>query len=400
MSRTRRDLLLDAACVLFAAVGGLVLLLVNLGTRGAGWIHGQAALVFGVDAAFGALACGMLWFRRRWPAGVAVAIVIPAMVSRSAQLAIWISLFSLLLRRSPRVALPVAALHQLAFISFALLWVPYPLWAAFLWVLTYQVAAIALGMYVRARRQLIASLHERVANAEATQNLLADQARTAERARIATEMHDVLAHRVSLMVLHAGALEVRPDLPPDEVRQTAGLIRATARQALTELRDVIGVLRDGETDIGSVCQVAEDSVPLAPQPTLRDISTLVNEYQRAGLNVALDMRVTSADEAPGTLGRDTYRIVREGLTNVSKHARGTAATVTVSGGPGEGLRVMVRNRLPLAPHHGNGLPGAGLGLVGLTERVALAGGTIQHGPDPAGDFVLTAALRWAGEASC
>jgi signal transduction histidine kinase len=400
MRRTRRDLLVDAVCVLIAAAGGLVLLLVNPGTKASGWIHGQAALAFGLDAAIGALACAMLWWRRRWPVGVASAIVVPAALSRSAQLATWMSLFSLSVRRSPRPALAVAALHQLAFIGFALLWVPYPLWAAFLWVLTYQLAALALGMYFRARRQLIASLQERVAHAEATQKLLAEQARTAERARIATEMHDVLAHRVSLMVLHAGALEVRPDLPPDAVRQTAGLIRATARQALSELRDVIGVLRDGDTSTASSGREVRDGVPLTPQPTLRDISTLVGEYRRAGLNVTLDMRVTSADKAPGTLGRDTYRIVREGLTNVSKHATGTVATVTVSGGPGEGLQVMVRNRLPLARHPGTGLPGAGLGLVGLTERVTLAGGTIRHGPDRAGDFVLTAALRWAEESPC
>lgn len=385
MRRTRRDLQLDAAWVLIAAAGGVVLLLVNPGTRHSGWIHGPAVLGFGGDAAFGVLATGLLWFRRRWPVGVAVAVLVPAMLARSAQLAALMTVFSLLLRRGPRIALPVAALHQLAFIAFAMLWVPYPLWAAFLWVLTYQIAVIAIGMYVRARRQLIASLHERVAHAEATQKLLAGQARTAERARIATEMHDVLAHRVSLMALHAGALEVRPDLPPDEVRGAAGLIRATARQTLTELRDVIGVLRDGGID---------GRVPLAPQPALRDIATLVSEYQRAGLNVTLDMRVTSADAAPGTLGRDTYRIVREGLTNVSKHASGTAATVTVSGGPGEGLRVMVRNRLPLTKPSSHALPGAGLGLVGLTERVALAGGTIRHGPDSGGDFVLTAALRW------
>ncbi|HZR48901.1 MAG TPA: histidine kinase [Streptosporangiaceae bacterium] len=397
MSRVSRDPLVDAVCVVIAAAGGLVLLLANPGTRGAGWIHERAALAFGVDAALGAIACGMLCFRRRWPTWVAVAIAVPAVLSRSAQLASLMSLFGLLLRRGPRAGLPVAALHQLAFIGFALLWVPYPLWAASLWVLTYHIAVIAIALYLRARRQLIASLHERVAHAEATQKLLADQARTAERARIATEMHDVLAHRVSLIVLHAGALEVRPDLAPDEVRQAAGLIRTTARQALTELRGVIGVLRDNDGD--SATHTDTDGVPLAPQPTLGDISTLVSEYQRAGLNVTLDMRVTSADDAPGTLGRDTYRIVREGLTNVSKHASGTAATVTVSGGPGQGLQVMVRNRLPLGQHDGNGLPGSGLGLVGLIERVALAGGTIRHGPDPAGDFVLTAALRWT-ESAC
>src|SRR5262245_65182231 len=101
-------------------------------------------------------------------------------------------------------------------------------------------------------------------------------------ARIAGEMHDVLAHRVSMMALQAGGLEVRPDLPPAEVRQTAGLIRSTARQALEELRGIIGVLRD---DGGS------DEVPRAPQPSLPDIARLVEDSRRAGMNIELDMQV-------------------------------------------------------------------------------------------------------------
>ena len=99
-------------------------------------------------------------------------------------------------------------------------------------------------MFVRARRQLLLTLRERALRAEADQRLHADRARMAERTRIAREMHDVLAHRISLMALHAGALEVQPDLPPEKVRETAELLRSTARQALEELRGVIGVLRE------------------------------------------------------------------------------------------------------------------------------------------------------------
>jgi len=400
---TRRDLAADIAWVLIAAASGAVLLITKAGANGAGFIH-QPAAAFWVDAVLGLIASGMLWFRRRWPVGVALATSVPAVLSRSAQAAAILSVLNTGLRRRPLFVVFVAAVHQIAFIGFALLWISYPLWAAFVWVLTYEVVIIVVSLYIRARRLLVASLRERAERAEATQKLLADQARQAERARIATEMHDVLAHRVSLMVLHAGALEIRPDLPPDEVRDAAGLIRATARQALTELRDVIGVLRDRDVEEGSG-GAPDDGAPLSPQPTLRDIATLVSEYQQAGLNVTLDMRVADAERAPGTLGRDTYRIVREGLTNVSKHARGTAATIMVSGGPGEGLQVMVRNPLPLAlaagaghDQYGSGpaLPGSGLGLVGLTERVTLAGGTLSHGRDPDGDFVLTAALRWEG----
>lgn len=203
--RTKRDLAADVACVAVSAGGGLVLLVTRLGAHGAGWITGSAELAFTVDAVIGAIASGLLWFRRRWPAGVAVAMLVPLVLSRSAQVANLISVFNVSLRRRAGVALTVAAMHQVAFVGFCLLWVSqYPFWAAWLWVLAYHIAAVALGMYIRARRQLITSLHERVEHAEATQRLLAEQARQAERTRIATEMHDVLAHRVSLMALQAG----------------------------------------------------------------------------------------------------------------------------------------------------------------------------------------------------
>jgi signal transduction histidine kinase len=327
----------------------------------------------------------MIWFRRRWPVGVALATVPSLILSLSAGVASLIAVFNVSFRRRPAVALIMAGVHQVAIVGYYLLWVStYPFWAVWLWALTENAALVALGMYLRARRQLLESLRERAEQAEATQHLLAEQARQAERARIAQEMHDVLAHRVSMMALQAGGLEVRPDLPAAEVRQTAGLIRSTARQALEELRGVIGVLRDS----------GSDEAPRAPQPSLPDIARLVEDSRRAGINVQLDMRVETPDAAPAALGRDTYRIVREALTNVSKHAGGAAATVSVSGRPGDGLRVTVRNRLPPRPAAGVPLPGAGLGLVGLAERVALSGGTLSHGPSPNGDFVVDAALRW------
>ncbi|HEX4093277.1 MAG TPA: histidine kinase [Trebonia sp.] len=386
----RLDLMTDLAWVLVSAAGGLLLLISRAGAQGAGWIPGPASVVFGVDAGIGLLASGLLWFQRRWPVGVAVVVLAPMIVSRSAQLAGLVSVGNVSFRRRPTTAVAVAAAHQVAFIGFSLLWVTYPWWGSGLWMLSYNVAIVALGMYASARRGLVASLRERVRQSEAAQQLSVVQARRAERAAIAVEMHDVLAHRVSLMALQAGALEIRPDLPPAEVRTTAGLIRSTARQAMTELRDIIGVLHDG----------AQTEVPLAPQPTLLDIAPLVDGYRKAGLKVRLDMSVDPADPVPGPLGRDAYRIVREALTNVSKHAGATAATVSLSGRPGAGLLVAVRNKLPVGGAHGAPpaveLPGSGLGLVSLAERVALAGGTLAHGPDESGDFVLTAAFPWEG----
>jgi signal transduction histidine kinase len=397
MPGAQLDLMTDLAFVALAVAGGMVLLVTRAGALGAGWIPGPAPAVFCVDAGLGLLASALLWFRRRWPAGVAVAMLAPAMLARSAQVASLLSVFNVTLRRRPAVAVAIAGAHQVAFIGFSLLWVAYPWWAAFLWVLVYHVAIVALGLYLRARRGLVASLHEQVRQAEATKHLMADGARRAERARIAVEMHDVLAHRVSLIALHAGGLEIRPDLPSQEVRATAVLIGSTARQALTELRDVIGVLRDTEWA----------QAPRTPQPRLGDIERLVREYRQAGLDVVLDLRVDDPETVPDPLGRDAYRIVREALANVTKHAGGAAAAVSLRGGRGEGLRVAVRNKLPAGPVFAplsserfdvpapaTELPGAGLGLVSLAERVALAGGTLTHGPDGNGDFVLAATLRW------
>jgi signal transduction histidine kinase len=198
-------------------------------------------------------------------------------------------------------------------------------------------------------------------------------------------MHDVLAHRISLMALHAGGLEVRPDLPPARVRETAELLRSTARQALEELRGVIGVLREEPGQ--------EPRTPVR-LPTLSDIRRLVDECRQAGAPIDLEMRVEHADAAPSSLGRDAYRIVQEALTNIRKHAGETTARVRITGAPGDGLHISVRNRQPVHVPTAPTLPGSGAGLLGLQERVTLAGGTLVHGADGSGDFVVDAELQW------
>ena len=355
-ARAGRDLTADVAWVALAAVGGaLLFLIIRPVVHGPLVVAGWHELAFAIDAGIGAASAAALWFRRRWPTGIAVALLIPSAVSLCAGVAALLALLNVSIRRRTGVALAMGCLYLIAFVGSYLLWYrQYPFWLASLWALTEFSAVVAWGMYIRAHRQLLASLRERVAHAEATQKLLAEQARHAERTRIAQEMHDVLGHRVSLMALHAGGLEIRPDLPPAEVRETAGLIRSTARQALEELRGVIGVLRDGNAE----------EAPRAPQPSLCDITRLVQESRQAGMNVTLDMRVQTPEAAPGTVGRDTYRIVREALTNVSKHARGAAVTVSVAGRPGQGLRISVRNQLPDGPVGEPPLPGTGAGLAG------------------------------------
>jgi len=342
-----------------------------------------------VDLALGGTAFVLVAFRRRHPMTIAVVTSLMSAVSGVAAGPAVLASVSLATRR---VAWELIAIGLLSlttgqiFVTVAPFEHDDPYWLDLTVNLVATIGFLGWGMYIGSRRELLQALRDQVARAQEDQELKARDARSSERARIAREMHDVLAHRVSLIALHAGGLQLRPDLPPPDVERTAGLIRETARQALEELRGVIGVLRDDN---------GPDRAPQAPQPTLRDIARLVEDSRSAGANVDLDIRVEQLDTAPGALGRDAYRIVQEALTNVHKHARGTATAVSVTGSPGHGLRVTVSNRLPLSGDPGPSLPGAGMGLVGLSERVTLAGGTLSHGVNANGQFVVAAELRWA-----
>lgn len=232
---------------------------------------------------------------------------------------------------------------------------------------------IGWGLFVRARRELVRSMRAQADRA-------GDEARAAERRRIAREMHDVLAHRLSLLSVHAGALEFNPDAPAEEVAEAAGVIRESARSALDELRGVIGVLRE---DGG-------DGLTAPPQPTLADLGALVEESRAAGMRLTARIEIGDADP-PAAIGRTAYRIAQEGLTNARKHAPGAAVTLTV-GAPAGSLEIEVRSLAPVAVTAGSSLPGAGTGLIGLAERVSLAGGELEHGVDPDGAFVLRARL--------
>jgi signal transduction histidine kinase len=295
------------------------------------------------------------------------------------------ALFSLAVHRHVRPALLVAALFVPSAVVCSIWLGRTSTWSVMLPTTALAAAATAWGMFVRARRQLLSTLRDRAQRAEADQLVRAESARLAERTRIAREMHDVLAHRISLVALHAGALEVALDLPPAQVRESAALLRLTAHQALEELRDVIGVLRE---------EPGQERPSTVPQPTLADIPRLVEETRRSGAKIDFEMRVDGAAAAPGPLGRDAYRIVQEALTNISKHARGTLAQVRVAGAPNRGLHVSVRNPPALGAHDRPALPGSGTGLLGLQERVTLANGVLVHGPDASGDFVVEADLPW------
>jgi signal transduction histidine kinase len=377
--RSTRDWIVDVACFLIAVVGGFLIFAESVDRM-------SDTLQF-YDLVGGALASLALWWRRRWPVGVALVVLALNTFSVSASIAGAIVLFTVAVHRRAAVAFAFGAV-SIAITPVLLAIQPddpeSPFWVDMVIGVLATAGVIAWGMFVRARRQLVLSLRDRAERAESEQQLRVEQARQHERARIAREMHDVLAHRISLLSLHAGALEFRPDAPPDEVARAAGVIRASAHEALEDLRTVIGVLREG----------ADGGDPERPQPTLADLPALIEESQAAGMQVRLEGRLDDAAAVPVAAGRSAYRIVQEGLTNARKHAQGAAVEVTVEGAPGIGLTIEIRNRLPVGVGAEPRIPGTGTGIVGLAERASLAGGRLEHGFTPAGDYRLWVWLPW------
>ncbi|WP_191984052.1 sensor histidine kinase [Amycolatopsis eburnea] len=245
----------------------------------------------------------------------------------------------------------------------------------------------AVPVTVGVVRHSLAETRRRIAEQEA---LREQMARREEQARIAREMHDVLGHRLSLLSLQAGALEVTATTAPDTAA-AAKTVRTTARQSLDDLRQVIGVLR------GPGFAGREAGGPAEPpQPTLADIPGLIAGARQAGLTANVTILLDQAATAPAPLGTAAYRILQEALTNVLRHAPGAPAEVTVRGGPGPGLVLEVVNALP---PHPVASPGSGTGLTGVGERVALLGGSLTAGPAGERVFALRAWLPWAPAAA-
>ena len=351
-----------------------------------------------VDPALGAVAFVLTLFRRRWPLAVGVVVTAISTVAATAVGPWTLTLASVATRRSVRELAVVVPLSVGAGFGFE---VVYPqveslsLWVALLVSALVVAVVVAVGWSVGADRDRLRSLRERAETSEREQQARVSAARAAERTRIAREMHDVLAHRISLVSMHAGALTFRTDLPEGERAAVARTIEENAHLALRDLRDVLGVLRAEDPDLALA--------PEKPQPDLGDLPRLVTEAREAGTTVTLGD--DSRGEVPATLARTVFRVVQEALTNARKHAPGCTVTVTVAGGDGDPVTVTVVNPLPLGTGGTGGtggvtdrVPGAGLGLLGLRERVDLLGGTLAHGPE-SGRFVLRASLPWPGTAS-
>src|SRR5215472_1313121 len=251
-------------------------------------------------------------------------------------------------------------------------------WEFSLTIIGIGLLRVAVGplvaLYFDARRRLVQALTERAERAERESELLAEQARAEERARLAGEMHDVVTHRVSLMVLQAGALQMTA--PDEPTRQAADELRAAGCQALDELRDLVGILRT-EPD--------QDESPSAA-----DFAALVAESTAVGSPAEL-VEVGNPALASPVVARTAYRVVREALTNVRKHAPGTRATVRVEYDEAQ-VRLSVRNTSPTGQRSALAGTGSGLGLAHLRQRIELVHGTLRAGPDPDGGFCVEATL--------
>lgn len=348
----------------------------------------SAGALLWIDVGLGVASVLVMQFRRQLPLTVTLVTAVATAVSASAIGAWVVCQISLSARRRWREILPTAAL---AVGTGQVLYAvqpeqAMPWYANLIFTALATGVIVAAGMYIGARRDLVASLRDRAERAEREEELRIAATRAAERARIAREMHDVLAHRMSLVALHAGALAYRTDLGAAKTRETAGIIQANSQGALADLREILSLLRD----TGGENNLPPDD---RPQPTLADLDALLDGERAAGARITLNSDVVDGDTLPVSIGRSAYRIVEEGLTNARKHARHAAVTVELSGRPGGGLDLCVRNPVLVVDDHHDDVS-SGFGLVGLAERAAASHGRFHHGLTADGDFILRAWLPW------
>ncbi|MFI9464249.1 sensor histidine kinase [Streptomyces xiamenensis] len=420
----RRSVLLDGALALASAIECVVQSVVFAGRTG---------LPVVPTALFGGLAGSVLLVRRRWPLAVILVsiAVLPAQMGMGMAA---VGLYTLATTEVPRRIIGVMASMVCvgtALVTFLLIEQdaglreqPIPMWfkpfVAALFAVATTLPPVLLGMYVRARRRLVESLRDRADGLERELGLLAERAeeraewaRGEERRRIAREMHDVVAHRVSLMVVHAAALQAVAPKDPDKAAKNAGLVADMGRQALTELRTMLGVLRaeekpreaaggagaaGGEPESAAdaaarLAEIAAAGRRGARGPRLSEVASLVDQSRAAGMAVELSVEGEPRGYA-AQVESTAYRVVQEALTNVHKHAAGAAARVRLAHRDGE-VAVQVLNEAPLgAGPHGApaALPSGGNGLLGMRERVTALGGGFVSGPLDGGGFRVSAVI--------
>ncbi|WP_217205239.1 sensor histidine kinase [Streptomyces sp. AC550_RSS872] len=381
---------------------------------------------------FGVLAGSVLVLRRRWP----IAVVLVSIAVMPAQMGILlgiVGLYTLAATELPRRI--IASLAGMSFVGMLIVtfvWVREDVGRGNLtvgdWVIPFASVSTALGvtapplllgLYVGARRRLMESLRERADSLERELQLLAERAeeraewaRNEERTRIAREMHDVVAHRVSLMVVHSAALQAVARKDPDKAVRNAVLVGDMGRQALTELREMLGVLRSGgargaDRSPGAVVPLVAVGVAAAAAadrgrdgqdegagegPCLSELDALIGQSAAAGMVVDLSVEGESRSYAPA-VERTAFRVVQEALTNVHKHAAGAKTYVRLAHRVSE-IAMQVENEPPpeLSSASSVRLPSGGNGLVGMKERVSALGGVFVSGPTDAGGFRVSAVI--------
>ncbi|WP_018566920.1 sensor histidine kinase [Streptomyces sp. PsTaAH-124] len=391
----------------------------------------DAGVPLAAGVLFGLLCGSVLLVRRRWP----IAVVLVAIAVTPAQMGFLmgiVGLYTLATCELPRRiigALAGMSLLGTMIVTFVRVrqdmargdftigdwFVPF---AAVTTSLGLTAPPLLLGLYVGARRRLMESLRERADSLERELQLLAERAeeraewaRGEERTRIAREMHDVVAHRVSLMVVHAAALQAVARKDPEKAVRNAALVGDMGRQALTELREMLGVLRSGEVPerpaplrdpaalplvaVGVAAAAAASRAagePGGDGPCLAELEELVGQSAAAGMVVDLSVE-GEARPYGAEVEQTAYRVVQEALTNVHKHAAGAKTRVRLAHRGAE-IAMQVENGPPPEPATASaaGLPSGGNGLLGMKERVVALGGVFVSGPTDAGGFRVSAVI--------
>ncbi|MFM9371641.1 sensor histidine kinase [Streptomyces sp. Da 82-17] len=382
---------------------------------------GRAGLPVALGVVLGVVAGSVLVLRRRWPIAV-VLVSIAVTPANMGFLLTVVGLYSLAASDVPRRitgALAGMSLAGTMIVTFVRSqqdmvqgdlelgewFVPFVAVTASLGV---TAPPLLLGLYVGARRRLMESLRERADSLERELQLLAERAeeraewaRNEERTRIAREMHDVVAHRVSLMVVHAAALQAVARKDPEKAVRNAALVGDMGRQALTELREMLGVLRTGEAvrgespaplaAVGEAAAAAASRAQTEDGPCLADLEELLGQSRSAGMAVVLSVEGEPAGY-PAEVEQTAYRVIQEGLTNVHKHASGAKTYVRLAHRGAE-VAMQVENEPPPEGVRDEArLPSGGNGLVGMKERVGALGGVFVSGPTDAGGFRVSAVI--------
>ena len=319
-----------------------------------------------------------------WPvfavsAGATVAHAALATGSLNTSLGSLFALYSVADQSERRRSAVAAAVLGIALGAIIVVKAPMPAGlGAFLQAELAVLVAWTLGIWSRERRAYIGTVEDRAAKAERERQLEAERAVASERQRIARELHDVVSHQVSVIVIQAGAARRALGRRPDDVATAIGAIEIAGRHALTDMRRMLGML--------SAPDASGDDGSLAPLPGLDDLGALVETVSKAGVRVELSIDGERRPLDPG-VEVAAYRIIQEGLTNVLKHASGSEAKVSVSFGPAV-LRIEIENRGTARSPDLPARDGGGHGLIGMRERATMLGGELETGPTPAGFRVV------------